>query len=535
MQRECEASRIRWHVSLILRRDKPQLNSWTAHNLLFRMSKLIPEQFCIFIGFVERAHGDGGLVVHLGGEKKNVSIVEVLRQVGEPKSPPAFVFLAVDDGVAEEQVESIADEAAENLLIVWSSAKRTREIAAIGCELSRWWGLKSLLRESVDSLYLAAALENLVGAVNRIEGHGPPLRVRNFMRRAEIAWSNGDVLVTGVDFETLQTHEREERVGDTLKRLADASFSPRAHHLAPTQNLICTQALFWFSELSPTLIDFDWFSLTRLADELYGPIDNALRSTTDLRGRQTSNDAARGFIEQFVVVPGGEYAIGSSERADMSEPPAYKTVAGVAPFRILRRPLLGSDWRLFAHTDLNPASVDALPLVWCTAFDAFAFADLVTHELRRHGLITDAEAVALPTEQQWEAAARGPGVREYPWGNAFEEGCCNCDLKFGRTTTEPGRFSPAGDSPYGCQDMAGNVREWTRSYAGVAGFDWQDYTLVPIDVTASTLRSTDRLVIRGGSYSYHPDCVRAWVRNTQVANRADRQTGFRLVIQSDLK
>jgi hypothetical protein len=48
--------------------------------------------------------------------------------------------------------------------------------------------------------------------------------------------------------------------------------------------------------------------------------------------------------------------------------------------------------------------------------------------------------------------------------------------------------------------------------------------------TLDTLRSADRLVVRGGSYSYDEDCVKTWVRNTQLAERADQQTGFRLVI-----
>lgn len=96
----------------------------------------------------------------------------------------------------------------------------------------------------------------------------------------------------------------------------------------------------------------------------------------------------------------------------------------------------------------------------------------------------------------------------------------------------PERFSPAGDSPFGCQDMAGNVREWTRSYAGIEGHDWQPFPPLQTDRTSHTLAPDDRPIVRGGSYSYDPACVRAWVRNTQLAMRADSQTGFRLVIET---
>ncbi|MCP4422082.1 MAG: formylglycine-generating enzyme family protein, partial [Chloroflexi bacterium] len=69
----------------------------------------------------------------------------------------------------------------------------------------------------------------------------------------------------------------------------------------------------------------------------------------------------------------------------------------------------------------------------------------------------------LPTDQQWEKAARGDDGREYPWGNEWKP-YCNTREAGMRATTPVGYYSPFGDSLYGCVDMSGNVWEWTSSW-----------------------------------------------------------------------
>lgn len=199
------------------------------------------------------------------------------------------------------------------------------------------------------------------------------------------------------------------------------------------------------------------------------------------------------------------------------------------------------------------------PLATVSWHDALAFCAWLGERWRDR--LPAGWSVALPSEAEWEKAARG-GVelpvsaqyttvgqglalsdparrknpdpqRAWPWGDEWELDRANTDMSVGASST-PGCFE-AGRSPIGCLDMAGNVWEWTRSLWGT---DWRQHAFVyPYD--ARDLKREDRdtsddvfRVVRGGSWDARRVFARCAVRFRSLPGIRFGDGGFRVVLRS---
>ena len=126
----------------------------------------------------------------------------------------------------------------------------------------------------------------------------------------------------------------------------------------------------------------------------------------------------------------------------------------------------------------------------------------------------------LPTEAEWEKAAKGPNGKFYPWGNAEAIDCSYANYnRCINTTTIVGVYDK-GKSFYGVYDMAGNVREWVNSI-------YQPYPYTTIDGRENTNTTIGYRVNRGGSWASAFDSMRSSYRGYNSMNHVDNGLGFR--------
>ena len=227
-------------------------------------------------------------------------------------------------------------------------------------------------------------------------------------------------------------------------------------------------------------------------------------------------------FDALVEIPGGPFLMGEGKKCHQITLPSYKM--GKYPVTV------GQFRRFVEVSGYKPRDSDCLrgipnhPVVRVTWHDARAYCQWLTGVWRAEGKIDPGEDVRLPSEAEWEKAARGAADRRaYPWGDAWHEEYCNSD-DLGVNGTTPVGIFPEGASPYGCLDMAGNVWEWTRSL--FKGYPYQaEDGRENLEAGAEGLR-----VVRGGSFRYCRNYARCASRDGNVPSSGDGYLGFRVMV-----
>ncbi len=195
----------------------------------------------------------------------------------------------------------------------------------------------------------------------------------------------------------------------------------------------------------------------------------------------------------------------------------------VKPFLIGRFPVTNAEYQAFVDSCRGPvpesifAGAPCNHPVWGVTYDD------ATAYVQWLGARTNAQC-SLPSEVEWECAARGPSGFTYPYGESFDAAKCNT-VEAAIGTTTPVDAYPRGASEFGVLDLAGNVEEWTSSiYSPYPGGQFIK------DDLFESLGPRYR-VLRGGSFALGGDLARCARRHGPYPGPVFRYRGFRIVVR----
>jgi formylglycine-generating enzyme required for sulfatase activity len=233
----------------------------------------------------------------------------------------------------------------------------------------------------------------------------------------------------------------------------------------------------------------------------------------------------------MVHIPGGEFVMGSEDPdAAPNERPVTPVV--LSEFFMSRFPVTNAEFERFdpAHRQKRISSArDDHPVVYVSSVEAVRYCQWLSQQ--------DGKTYRLPTEAEWEYAARGTDRRRFPWGNQDRgsdlANFADSSTAFawrdpvvsdGYPETSPVGAFPRGASFFGIEDMAGNVWEWCLDFSPrLPGTPKRN----PRGLASGPAR-----IYRGGSWKSRFSNLRASARSSNAPNFASNDVGFRIVCES---
>ena len=233
---------------------------------------------------------------------------------------------------------------------------------------------------------------------------------------------------------------------------------------------------------------------------------------------------------EMLLVPSGSFLMGSAAReAAPNEKPVNQVTQSC--FFMSRFPVTNWQYQKFdpGHASKRaPHADDRHPVIYVTSIDASKFCEWLGSR--------DRKKYRLPTEAEWEYAARGLDGRSYPWGEKLERGdlanfadrntnflWSDYTIDDGYAETSPVGAYPRGVSPFGIEDMAGNVWEWCFDF-------FEAYKEKPRNNPRGPAVGTSR-IYRGGSWKSRASSLRATARNFNMPDFSANDVGFRIVCE----
>ncbi|KAF7556544.1 hypothetical protein G7Z17_g1346 [Cylindrodendrum hubeiense] len=280
----------------------------------------------------------------------------------------------------------------------------------------------------------------------------------------------------------------------------------------------------------------------QILDHMLAIIESTLPVTQrEKAGRVLSRLGDPRDLMALANVPGGNFILGSENHVN-SQP--LRSIS-LDSYRIGIYPIVNRDFTVFVReTGRDWLSLDGFsperqnaPATDLTWYDAMAYCEWLTYRWQASGKIAPDEHVRLPSEPEWERAARGGIIQNdagliYPWGTGWQSDSANCEETVFNRTCSVGLFSQ-GRSPYGCYDMAGNVWEWCTTLWGTDmatpsfSYPWSNDGREALDAHDSIRR-----VLRGGCFSSGSLKITTTYRGSLEPAGFWRGNGFRIVVAS---